>query len=159
MEQVAARFAAACLLGTTACAPLETWRNADLQLDVQAALPSGAERVRICVEGAGSRALGAGPEAYAVPGIPTDGPAAITTDVLAFRDEDTGEEDAQVVARAGPVTLDADTPYAQVELEGFLDEGADPQDTCPRCPDPCVPGGSFAHAWEPSWLLVVRFHP
>jgi hypothetical protein len=114
-------------------------------LDVLADLPAAAARVRICVEGTGSRTQGAGPDAYAVPGLPAGRPAVVTVDVLG--DEDTGGEDARVVARVGPVTLDAATPWREAALET---QGA-------AGPDPCTATGGFAPEGEDSWLLAVRF--
>jgi len=156
---------AGAVLAATGCPAAEEWRNADLQVDVRADLPDGAARVRICVDGAGSRTQGAGPVAYAVPGVPMDGPAVVTADVLAVRtgtgpwDEDTGGAGYQVMARGGPVTLDAATPWAEVALEAFVAEGADPEADCPECPAPCTTSGAFADDEEDSWLLAVRFRP
>ncbi len=145
------------LAGATGCPTAEEWRNADLQLDVRADLPEDAARVRICVAGTGSRTQGAGPDAYAVPGIPTDRPAVVTVDVLAPSGdaEDTGSGEDRVLARAGPIALDAATPWREAPLEVFGEaDGA-----CPACPEACAPTGAFAPAEAASWLLAVRFRP
>lgn len=123
------------------------WRNADLQLDVRGALPPEAERVRICVEGAGMRTLEAGPDRYAFPELPADRSAVVIVDALVEDDPwnpDTGDEALAVVARAGPARLDGDVPWREVVLV--------PEATSAPCTASAV-----AEAEEESWLLAVRF--
>jgi len=130
---------------------VEEWRNADLQLDVSSDLPDTAEQVRVCVDGAGVRELGAAAVGrFAVPGVPTDRPAIVTVQVLAAGSEDTALSDSggQVIGQAGPVTLEADAPYASTAYNDY---------TGGASPALCEVSGSFAGEEEESWLLAVRF--
>ena len=84
---------------------VEEWRNADLQLDVDAAALDSTTLIRVCVAGTGSRdhALGGGRVAY--PGLPAEGALTVTVDAL--QAQDTGL-DAVLLGRAGPVVFDGD---------------------------------------------------
>jgi hypothetical protein len=153
------------VLALAGCPAAEGYRNADLQVDILGALPEDATRVRTCVDGAGSRTEGAGPDRYAVPGLPTVRAAVVTVDVLAARtgtgpwEEDTGGDAVQVIARAGPVTVDAEVPWQETPLASFLADGQDAGADCPDCPGACEATGAFAGEEEESWLLAVRFRP
>ncbi len=128
---------------------VEEWRNADLQLDVSSTLPDAAEQVRVCVDGAGVRELGAAAVGrFAVPGVPTDRPAIVTVQVLAAGNEDTADSQAQIIGQAGPVTLEAAAPYASTAYNDY---------TAGEGPSLCEVTGSFAEEEEESWLLAVRF--
>ena len=129
---------------------VESWRNADLQLDVQSALPGEAEQVRICVDGAGVREQAAVEVGrFAVPGVPTDSPAIVTVQVTVARTGgDTGTDTVLVIGQAGPETLEATAPYVATGYTEYTQgEG----------PSPCEVTGSFAGDEEESWLLAVRF--
>lgn len=142
----------ACLAG---CAR-ETWRNADLQVDVLAPLAPLAEQVRLCVAGGPARTQGAGPERYALPGLMAGQPVALTVDLLAAVDPDSGAPHRVVLARAEGVTLTAQDPWQEVPLTFFADTDADLQ-ACGVCPPACEEEGAGAGDEEESWLLAVRF--
>lgn len=125
------RVATLLLLG---CAR-EAYDVADLQLDVDAPLPDAAETLHVCVEGAGELTQGAGNGRAAFTGLPEGVPAVVRLDVK--------DADDVVLASAGPVTLDAATPYATTPL-------LDPA-------EPCADGGERAPEGDPTWLLAVRF--
>ena len=142
------RSAAILLCVTLAACSRETWRNADLQLDISKPLPAAATQVRLCVQDVGSRTLGAGGDRYAIPGLPTGGDLQLTVDVLQEGAAvDTGVE-FSTIARAGPVTLGASQKYT----ESALDESLDSIDSVP-----CTAGEGFAQEGETTWLLAVRF--
>ena len=141
------------LAGLVGC-EAEEYRNADLQLDIQAALPSAAEQVRICVEGVGSHSAGAGGDRYGFAGIPRTEAIQVTADVLVEQGDDSGQPTMMAIARATDVALSAESPYRVVELEVFSSEGAA---SCASCPVGCDPEGSIAGEEEESWLLAVRF--
>ena len=128
---------------------VEEWRNADLQLDVLSALPDTAEQVRVCVDGAGVRELGAAAVGrFAVPGVPMSRPAIVTVQVVVSGGEDTADAQPQIIGQAGPVTLEADAPYASTAYNDY---------TAGEGPSLCEVTGSFAEEEEESWLLAVRF--
>ena len=123
---------------------VETWRNADLQLDIsdaQLGEHRDQVRVRMCVEGAGNaeEALGAGLVGFT--GLPAGAPITLTVDTLA---DDTDEVRT---GRAGPVSLSADEPYTSEPWAACEGEA------CPAC----QATGDLAGADEPDWLLAVRF--
>ncbi len=135
----------------------EAYRNADLQLDILAGLPEGAEQVRICAEGLRSRTVGAGGERYALPGLPLGEPAAVTVDLLvALEDADTGGDGLVTIARSVPVEFSEQQPYLVTELEQYADSAEQAQ-ACASCPTPCETATSAAENQEESWLLAVRF--
>ena len=143
-------FWGASLLVLSGCA-VEEWRNADLQLDIASALPSTAEQVRVCVDGAGVRDHGAATVGrFAVPGVPTVRPAVVTVQVLIAGSEDTGATgDASfVIGQAGPATLESDAAYTKATYTEY---------TAGEGPSLCDVTGSFAGDEEESWLLAVRF--
>jgi hypothetical protein len=151
---IRASFAVALCAGS-ACTR-ETWRNADLQVDVRAPLPALAEQVRLCVADGPARTLGAGPDRYALPGLRAQEPATLTADLLARASEDTASGPAVVLARVEGVTLTADRPYQEADLSIFV-ETADGLLSCDACPPACEPEGPSAGAQEETWLLTVRF--
>ena len=69
------------VLVLTGCAR-EEYRNADLQIDILAAQPGHADRIRICVDGVRTRTVGAGGGRYAVPGLKVDSAVTVSVDVL-----------------------------------------------------------------------------
>ena len=131
------------LLVVLAGCAVEDWRNADLQLDIDGIVFDGdptETRVRICVDGVGNEesALGAGRVAF--PAIPADIDVPVTVDTLS----DTADETR--TGRAGPLTLDAATPYAATPWSA-----CDPGD-CAACQS----AGDRAAAGDPDWLLAIR---
>jgi len=148
---------AAVLLWASACGR-ETYRNADLQLDILAPLPAAADQVRGCIGAVGARTVGAGGPLYAIPGLPAQQAAAVTVDVLVPRDDatDSAEWGVITIARSAQVTLDADTPFRETELEVFA-ASAEQAQLCDDCPEPCTTSGSFGDEEEETWLLAVRF--
>jgi hypothetical protein len=135
----------------------EQYRNADLQLDILGALPSHADRVRICVEDLRSRTVGAGGDRYAVPGLPVGEPATVIVDALVEREGgDSGLLDLITVARSTQVTFTGDDPWLETELEVFADD-AEQAWACNGCPTPCGVTATAAETEEESWLLTVRF--
>jgi hypothetical protein len=131
------RFAAAALAcgGLLSGCAVETYDVADLQLDVAAPLPIGAETLHVCVTGVGMLDRGAGNGRMAFPGLPVGDPAEVTVDVL--------DADGALLATAGPAVLDGDAPWATTPL-------GDPQDACHTT-------GELAPDEATSWLLVLRF--
>lgn len=136
----------------------EEYRNADLQLDILGALPAHADRVRICVEDLRSRTVGAGGDRYAVPGLPSGEPATVVVDALVegAGAEDSGLVELITVARSAQVTLSADVPWLETELEVFADSTEQAQ-ACVDCPTACGTTATAAETEEESWLLTVRF--
>jgi hypothetical protein len=118
-----------------ACAA-ESYDDADLQVDIQAAVPDDAEQSRLCVEGVGLREEGAGNGRLAFPGLPQDLQAALTVDML--------DQDGGVLGRSEPLVLSAAIPYQRV---GFS----------PASGAPCEAAGDVAAARTDGLLLVVRF--
>lgn len=118
-----------------ACATPD-YRAADLQLDVGAPLPEGAEQLRVCVEGWGVYEVGAGNGRAAVTGLAVGAEYAVTVDVL--------DTYGVRLATAGPATLDGEAPYALTPLV----EGGGPA---------CEADGAPVTDDQDSWLLTVRF--
>lgn len=114
---------------------VETYNVADLQLDVAAPLPAGAETLVVCVSDHGTIARGAGNGRVPFPGIRVGEAVDVTMDVV--------DADGVLLASVGPARLDADAPYTTAAL---LDPGA-----------PCSAGGALADEGADSWLLAVRF--
>lgn len=123
---------AALLLG--GCAGVD-YRPVDLQLDVLGAVPAEAETIRMCVEGVGELTEGAGNGRVVYAGLRTDSVAQVT---LSFETE-TGD----VIGGAGPVELDADTPWAEVEQDDRAEA--------------CTATAFDVPASEAGWALGVRF--
>ena len=112
------------------------YRPADLQIDLPGLVPDGAETVRICVDGVGSRSFGARLAGrFAMSGLPAGQPLDVVIDVM------DGDGELMVQGRAEGV---------EGWVEGELDEDCD---TCA----PCGATGSFAAPGEDSWVLAVRF--
>lgn len=109
----------------------------DLQVDVTAALPVGAEAVRICVTDGPSRHFGAADGAFALTGLVPDEWPEVTADVLDVTDA--------TIARAGPFV--ADSAYTVAALVD-----------CPGC-TACSSSGETPAAGERSWVLGLRFVP
>jgi hypothetical protein len=109
----------------------------DLQVDVDSALPDGAEAVMICVTDGPSRHFGAADGAFALTGLFADEWPEITADVL--------DSDDIVVASTGPFV--ADSAYTVAALVD-----------CPGCSG-CSSTGVTPAAGEPSWVLGLRFTP
>lgn len=120
------------LLGCAA----ESYDYADLQVDVQAAVPDEAEQARMCVEGVGMREEGAGNGRLAFPGLPLDLQAVLTVDML--------DEAGALLGRSAPLVLTAELPYQQISFAAATGE-------------PCVASGSLALAGSEGLLLAVRF--
>lgn len=123
---------------------VETWRNADLQVDItDAALGEGRDRLRarICVDGVGNaeEALAAGRIGFT--GLPAGQPLTITVDTLS----DTLDETR--TGRAGPLALSADAPYSAEAWTPCEGEGC----------EACQASGDLAGPDEVDWLLAVRF--
>lgn len=120
--------------------------KADLQLDIDAAVPEEAETARICATSVGSREEGAGNGRLSLPGLAAGAPVEISVEVL------TG--DGARIGRSEPVTLSVETPY---QVAAFAMETGEP------CEPLGGPGsgdsgeGGFVEAGADSWLLVVRF--
>ena len=113
----------------------EAYDRADLQIDVTAPLPAGAETLRMCVSDHGTLERGAGNGRMAVPGVR----AGATVDVWV----DIYDADGALLAGAGPAPLDGDTPWTTTPL---LTAEA-----------PCEAGGAIAPAGDDTWLLALRF--
>ncbi len=114
----------------------ETYDVADLQLDVTAPLPAGAETLRLCVSDHGTLERGAGNGRMAFPGIRAGAPVDVSLDVY----DDAGA----LLASAGPARLDGDAPWTTTPL---LEAAA-----------PCEAGGAIAaESADETWLLAVRF--
>jgi hypothetical protein len=114
-----------------------TWRNADLQIDIESAGVVDTDRVRICVEGVGDRehTVGAGAVTYA--GLPNDGALSVRVDHI---------EDEQRAARAGPVELGDKVHYRLLE---WTECGED----CAPCTESQTQHGEA----DADRLLAVRF--
>lgn len=133
----------------------EEWRNADLQLDIDAPVPTGTGEVRVCVQGQGIRTVGAAGDLYAVPGLVAGGDVSVTVDALSL----SGEGAGVVLGRCGPVDLGPGTPWRREPWMTWGDSTQDTSDTgaLVPAPEPCTASGSFAPDEEDSWLLAVRF--
>jgi len=117
-----------------ACAR-ETYDPADLQLDVQAAVPDNAETARICVVGVGQREIGAGNGRLAFPGIPPS-PFVVQIDLL--------DSDGLRIGSTLPVEFTQAGDYLLTEYQEA--EG-----------EICTESDHFAEPGAESWLLGVRF--
>lgn len=117
-----------------ACASV-SYDVADLQVDVEAALPETAEKARICVKEVGMLEEGAGNGRLAMAGLPEGEPAEVTVAIF--------DAAGAVLGHSEPVLLQADTPYRTTV---FVD-GA----------EGCEAAGTMAEGAENSWLLAVRF--
>ena len=113
----------------------ETYDVADLQLDVTAALPAGAELIRVCVSDHGTLERGAGNGRVPFPGLRAGEAVHVALDVY--------DADGALIASAGPAPLDEESPYATTPL---LAPGT-----------PCVANGALAREGADSWLLALRF--
>ena len=127
-------------LGTIAafavgCA-LPDYRLAELQVDVDTALPAEAATLHLCVGGFGSYDAGAGNGRAAFAGLPVGEEYEVEIDVL---------DAAELLIGRARATVDEAVPYALAPWEG---SPADP---------PCADRGHGATADEPDLLLVVRF--
>lgn len=111
------------------------YRAADLQLDVAAALPEGAETLRVCVEGWGVYEVGAGNGRAAVAGLVVDDEYTVTVDV--------NDAAGGILAQSAPTVLGLGATWTTAPLQAPL--GA------------CEAEGEPASAGEDSWLLAVRF--
>ncbi len=120
------------LLGCAA----ESYDYADLQVDVQAAVPDIAEKARMCVEGVGLREEGSGNGRLAFPGLPPDLQAELTVDML--------DGAGALVGRSAPVVLTPALPYQQISFAAASGE-------------PCEATGAPAEVGSGGLLLVVRF--
>jgi hypothetical protein len=118
-----------------ACAPVD-YDIADLQLDLEGAIPPLSETLRVCVEGEVAHEQGAGNGRAAVTGLWTDRPAVVRVEL---RDVDGVE-----LAQSLPATLDADNPYVTVALEAADGEKCESDENI-------TPDGTE------SWLLGIRF--
>ncbi|MFZ5476592.1 MAG: hypothetical protein ACOZNI_07435 [Myxococcota bacterium] len=107
----------------------------DLQLDVADPLPAAAEQVHVCVAGAGELTEGAGNGRIAFTGLFAGEPAEVRLEVL--------DAAGDVLAVAGPVTLNAAKTYATA---GLADEG-----------EPCADAGERAPDDAETWVLGLRF--
>ena len=123
------------LIFLLACAA-ESYDYADLQVDVQGAVPDDAEQARLCVEGVGLREEGAGNGRLAFPGLPQSVDALLTVDLL--------DEAGALVGRSVPVKIGVGTPYQQTGYTVVT--GA-----------PCEATGELAPEGSEGLLLVVRF--
>jgi hypothetical protein len=108
---------------------------ADLQLDVAGPLPDGAETLHVCVSDVGELEQGAGNGRAAFTGLRAGEAVDVTLDVW--------DADGNVLASAGPATLDGDTPWASTPL------------LAPA--EPCTAAGGRAPDDAETWLLAVRF--
>lgn len=127
----AARLAPFVLFG---CASLD-YSPVDLQLDVLGTLPSAAETIDMCVEGAGFLNEGAGNGRVMFAGLPAD---VVTTVGLTFRDEE-----GAVIGGAGPVDFDTEVRWLEVAQDDRS--------------EPCAADGQPVTSDQPSWVLGVRF--
>lgn len=118
-----------------ACAEPD-YRAADLQLDIDAAIPVGAELIHVCVDGVGMLDQGAGNGRVAFAAIPPSGSYGVTVEVR--------DADGASMGVAGPATLSEDVPWVLVAFD-------------PAAPGGCVTGGDPVLEGEDSWLLGVRF--
>jgi hypothetical protein len=109
---------------------------ADLQLDVEAALPEQAELATMCVKDVGTRQEGAGNGRLAMTGLPAGQSATVTVTIL--------DVDGTVLGSSVPQTLDADHPYETTTFD-------------PAATTACDATGTLATDSEDSWLLAIRF--
>jgi hypothetical protein len=117
------------------CAGIETV-PADLQLDVEAGVPTDAATLRVCVAGQGALVQGAGNGRAVVNGLRTDTPARVVVSLL--------DEAGLSLGTTEAVTLDAETPWAAAAWS-------------PDAPT-CRSSGDRADADAPdTWNLAVRF--
>jgi hypothetical protein len=116
------------------CAGIET-TPADLQLDVQAGVPSGAEILRVCVEDQGTLVQGAGNGRAVVNGLRVDTAVAVVVSLL--------DAEGQPLGSSAPTVLDATTPWAEVAWDS----------AAPTCRS----SGERADAGVDTWNLAVRF--
>ncbi len=141
---------------------VESWRNADLQIDVHASTLGDEDRVRICVADVGIREIALGSGLAAFPGLPANGSVDVTIDALdtdtQAASEDTAKDTAENTGsgdnalrrgRAGPIVLDTDARYSSTAWRPCQ---ADHED-CALC----EASGELASDDEASWLLAVRF--
>ena len=82
-----------------------SWRNADLQLDISNAGLVDTDRVRVCIDGVRIEETTVGHGKLAVSQLPEQGPISISIDHV-VEDQSFGSIE--------PITLDGDTPWAQV---------------------------------------------
>ncbi len=128
------------LIAALAGCSVETWRLADLQVDIDAPLPATAEWVHICVAGVGEHLEGAANGRVAMPALPFADAHEITVEVWA----DDEDPELALVGTTGPLTLTLTEPYLAVPLQ--LGTSA-----------PCTAEGEVAPKDSASWLLVARF--
>lgn len=128
-------FAVVGFVALPACAEPD-YRPADLQLDIGAPLPAGAERIHVCVDGVGMLDQGAGNGRVAFAAIPPDGSYAITVEVQ--------DADGASLGVAGPVTLGTGATYAVAPFDTAAGGG-------------CRANGQGVHEGDESWLLGIRF--
>jgi hypothetical protein len=107
----------------------------DLQVDVDAELPDGAEQVRLCISDGVARTFGAASGRYALTGLFPDGTFELTVDVF--------DAEESVFARVGPLLLE--DFYTVADL-----------DECEDC-SACVGTGEAPPADAASWTLGARF--
>lgn len=129
---------------------VESWRNADLQVDIAGISLSDEQIVRICVEGVGVReqALGAGRVAMA--GLPVQGTVSITVDAIngSSLEEDTGGAADSRLGRAGPLDLGGGETWVEATWQACNDHS-----TCAAC----TADGTRAASEGGDRLLAVRF--
>lgn len=131
----------------TGCAR-ESYQNADLQIEVDASLPLDAEHLHVCVEGVGTRTVGASGTLYAMHGLPPEQEVVVTVDVLGGAGEpELTVEQELLLARAGPLTLQPDQIVWHVGLDKVP-----PQDPL----EPCQ-AVATSEKQEETWLLAIRF--
>ena len=127
-------LSASALLG---CPQPLTYRPADVQVDLPAALPEAAATVRICVAGAGVQNSGAKLSGrYAMPALPAGRPLDVTIDVL--------DEDEALLLQGW-----ANSAEGRVEGETV--------DCLEEYCAICQAEGQLASAGEEAWVLAVRF--
>ena len=122
MESARVRRQAGVALALLAGACAHDWTNADLQLDVTDFPFSDADRIVICVEGAGVQAGAAADGLLAFPGIPDEFPRTVTV----ANDDGLGgsvefDEVGYKSIRAGEQTTIGDCPGERAELGTGLD--------------------------------------
>lgn len=123
--------------GLIGCPASLTYRPADVQVDLPAPLPEGAETVRICVAGAGVQNAGAKLSGrFAMPALPAGRPLDVVVDVL-----DVDEE----------LLLQGWANGAEGWVEGETVDCL--EEYCAIC----LAEGQLASAGEEEWVLAVRF--
>ena len=96
-------------------------------------------------------ALGAGSIAFT--GLPMDTPLEVTVDALEAVESDTGLADKDLrTGRAGPLSLNPDTPWLETDWEACTPDEA----TKVLC-NPCQSPGAPVASGQNSWVLAVRF--